>query len=285
MNFWKLQALGNDFAIVEREAVPHEADLGTIAARICDRHFGAGADGVLFVARAKARDCDVESRIFNADGSEAEVSGNGTRCLAAWLDAAGRWPDGEVVRIGTAAGVKAVRLVGREGERRIFEMEMGAPRLASREVPMRIDPPLERVVGYPLEAAGERVVVTALSMGNPHCSLLVEKLDPALLVRIGPALERHDLFPERTNVELVEIVARDRVRVLLWERGVGVTLASGTGASAAAAAAALAGRVGSLVAVETAAGELRVRWAGEGEPLYLEGPAEPVYSGVWTGAI
>lgn len=283
LRFTKLHAVGNDFLVVEAEAVPGGSALADLARALCDRHYGAGADGLVVVARGGA-DVDCSSRIFNADGSEAEVSGNGTRCLAAWLDVEGHWPPGaDAVRVATVAGVKRVRIVERVGGVRRLEMEMGAPRLASAQVPMLVDPPLERVVAHELEVGGASYRVTALSIGNPHCSIMVDDLDAIDWRAVGAEIERHAAFPERVNVEFVQVEGPDRIRVRFWERGVGVTLSSGTGASAATVAAVLNGLAGRRVTVETPAGPLEATWREEDGVVLLSGPAEAVYSGTWLG--
>jgi diaminopimelate epimerase len=283
MEFWKLQALGNDFLVVDARDVDAETPLDTLARALCDRHYGAGADG-LVVAGEGGDGADCASRIFNSDGSEAEVSGNGTRCLAAWLDATGRWPEGEdAVRIATAAGVKRVRLVARDGRARQLEMEMGVPRFASADVPMLVDPPLDRVVGYGLDVADRRYAVTAVSVGNPHCTLLVDDLDAIDFREVGAAIERHPAFPERVNVEFVRVASRDRLSVRFWERGAGETLSSGTGASAATVAAVLNGLADRRVTVDTPAGPLAVTWRESDGVVLLAGPAEVVYAGTWLG--
>jgi diaminopimelate epimerase len=281
MEFTKLQAHGNDFLIVDSGALPDAADLSALATSLCDRHFGAGADGLVVTGRSDVPTHEWWSRIFNADGGEAEVSGNGTRCLAAWLDATGAWPpDREYVRVGTVAGVKVVRRAG-DGT---YEAEMGRPILSSAEIPMLVDPPLERVVGFPLEVAGEHLDVTSVSMGNPHCSVFVDALSDVDVAGIGAAIERHEAFPARVNVEFVEVTAHDRIRVRFWERGVGVTLSSGTGSCAATVSAVLTGRCGRVVAVETDAGSLRVVWSDEDDIVRLTGRAEIVYTGKWRRA-
>jgi diaminopimelate epimerase len=284
LRFAKLQALGNDFLVVDAAEVPKDAPLAALARALCDRHYGAGGDGLVLVAPGGG-DADVRSRIFNSDGSEAEVSGNGTRCLGAWLDAVGRWPPGtDTVRIATAAGSKRVRLVGREGAALRLEMEMGVPRLASADVPMRLDTPLERVVGHPLEVDGARYEVTAVSVGNPHCTLFVDELEAVDFRAVGAAVERHPAFPERVNVEFVRVEARDRIRALFWERGAGETQSSGTGSTAAAVAAVLNGLADRRVTVETPAGPLEVTWREADGVAVLAGPAELVYTGTWGGA-
>jgi diaminopimelate epimerase len=285
MEFAKLQARGNDFLVILDDDLPKGASPNELAASICDRHYGAGADG-LIVARVELGGArhDCVSRIFNADGGEAEVSGNGTRCLAAYLLVTGRWPAGsDVVRIGTVAGVKAVRLVERRASGGLFEMEMGTPEFASDAVPMRLDPPLERVMGFPLEVDGVTYEVTALSVGNPHCSLLLDDLDAVDFREVGPKIERHPLFPQRVNVEFVQVLASDRIRVRFWERGAGETLSSGTGSSAATVAAIVNGRAGREVTVETPAGDLHTHWRESDGVVLLTGPASLVYRGQWVG--
>jgi diaminopimelate epimerase len=285
MRFTKLHALGNDFLVVEADELPRDVSPARVATALCDRHCGAGADGIVVVEpAADGLGADWSSRIFNADGSEAEVSGNGTRCVAAYLDATGCWPEGaDAVRIATAAGVKRVRLVGREGETRFLEMEMGVPRLASADVPMRLEPPLERVVGYPIEVDGKRYAATVTSMGNPHCTLFVDDLDAVDVHAVGATIERHPLFPNRINVEFVRVEAPDRLRVRFWERGVGATLSSGTGASAAVVAASLNSLAERSVTVETSAGPLHATWRETDDVVVLAGPAELVYTAVWRG--
>jgi diaminopimelate epimerase len=282
MKFTKLQAHGNDFLVVELGANREPSDLSGIARRLCDRHFGAGADGVVFVEPATGPDVDWASRIFNADGGEAEVSGNGTRCLAAWLDASGAWPAPKPeVRIGTAAGVKFVRRSGRGR----YEADMGVPRLASSEIPMNVEPRQERVVNHTLDVSGVPVVITAVSMGNPHCTVFLETLDRVDVASVGSALERHPAFPLRTNVEFASAIGRDRIRVRFWERGVGTTLSSGTGSCAAAVAAVLTGRCDREIEVETDAGTLGVVWGLADGIVRLTGHAQVLYSATWLAGL
>jgi len=278
MYFTKLQAHGNDFIVIASEEVADVDDLGNLARKMCDRHFGAGADGIVVVALDRSDDAECSTRIFNADGGEAEVSGNGTRCVAAWLDATGAWPpERDEVRIATKAGVKSVR---RAGNCR-YEADMGVPRFASDSIPMSLVPRREKVVRHPIRIHGAPVEVTAVSVGNPHCSVFVEDLAETDTVSVGRALEVCDEFPERTNVEFVQVLARDRIRVRFWERGVGTTLSSGTGSCAASVAAALAGYVDRDVTVETDSGSLHVTWAVEDDRLHLTGTAVSVYAGNW----
>jgi diaminopimelate epimerase len=279
MPFTKLQALGNDFIVVRAGDLPPAGDLRAIAIAMCDRHLGAGADGVVYVWEDDGVACD--TRIFNADGSEAEVSGNGIRCVAAWRDEAGLWRRDADLHLRTAAGLKVVRRA--PGQR--FAMEMGAPRFDTASLPMAIEPPRAHFVDEPLRAGVVDVRVTAVSVGNPHCSVFVADADATNAAELGPVLERHPVFPRRTNVEFVQVLARDRLRVRFWERGVGATLSSGTGAAAALVAAVANGRVGRLAKVEMPAGAVEVEWREKDDVVVLTGPAELVYKGVWLARL
>jgi diaminopimelate epimerase len=279
LRFTKLQGLGNDFLVIEVDDVGTLRAAREIALELCNRNFGAGADGVVFVTRSRHDDADFASRIYNSDGSEAGVSGNGTRCVAAYVYHAGLWSKPEV-RIATAAGVKTGRLVSREDSLFEFEFDMGTPRFSSRDVPMALDEPLERVVGYPLNLGGEIFEVTCLSMGNPQTVIFVQDLEAVNLEEIGPLIEDHPIFPDRTNVEFAGVVAPDKIEIRIWERGAGHTLSSGTGSCAAAIAAALNGLTERNVTVRTEGGLLRVDWRDDGS-IALTGSAELIYEGRW----
>jgi len=281
MRFHKFQALGNDFLIVrEDELRTVAADYSLLARRICDRHFGAGADGLeVLLPGPRAAEADFEVRLFNADGGETPISGNGTRCVAAYLYLNEEW-DEPSVRIATGAGVKRLTLVEREGKRFVFETEMGLPRLRSEEIPVLLSAPAERVIRQPLEVDGRRLEFTSVSMGNPHCSLLVEDFAALDCRSLGQALEHHPAFPERTNVEFIRVVNREEIDVRFWERGVGETLASGTGACAAALAVILNGLAERRLKVRTAAGALVVEWRADGLVMQT-GEAQAVYDGEW----
>jgi diaminopimelate epimerase len=282
MEFTKLQGIGNDFLVTVVDDVSSIGAINELARGICDRHFGAGADGLIVADCRQGSTADFRSRIFNADGGEAEVSGNGTRCLAAYLYYSGLWalPD---VRISTAAGVKTGRLVSYEGLRYEFEFNMGKPILASREIPVEIEPPSDRVVGYKLVASGTEYEITCTSMGNPHCSIMVQSLSDKVLGEIGPLIESHPFFPNHTNVEFVRVVSNEEIEVRFWERGVGWTNSSGTGSCAATVSSALLGLTGRSVTVRTAGGELKVRWSAD-DQVYLTGAAEVVYQGNWLAS-
>jgi diaminopimelate epimerase len=281
LKFTKLQGMGNDFLIIPVEDVRTLDTARETTRQLCDRNYGAGADGVVFVTRARHSDADFASRIFNADGSEAEVSGNGTRCVAAYLYHAGLWEEPEV-RIATAAGVKRGRLVHREKSSFEFEFDMGTPRFRSDEVPMVLDRPLEQVIAYPLNIGGDLFEVTCLSMGNPQCIVIVPNLEVINLYEIGPLIEDHPVFPNRTNVEFVKVNADDEIEIRIWERGAGHTLSSGTGCCASAVASIMNGLTGRSVRVITEGGTLRVDWK-EDNRVALTGGAELIYEGTWLG--
>lgn len=285
MLFYKFQALGNDFLIV-RESELRQAtdDWEDLARKICDRHFGAGADGLeVLLDGARPADADFAVRLFNADGGEAPISGNGTRCVAAYLYLIEKW-NKPMVRIATGAGIKHLQVIERTPISLVFETEMGAPRLRSEEIPLRLDKPLERVVWQPLDVLGWTVEFTSVSMGNPHCSIFLndrlpdfERIDWR---RLGAAIEKHPAFPECTNVEFIHVLNRDEIEVRFWERGCGETLASGTGACAAALAAMLNELTERRVKVRTAAGELLVEWRAD-DVVVQTGAARAVYRGEW----
>jgi diaminopimelate epimerase len=279
IKFTKAQGMGNDFLIIEAADVTSLSSPDELARKMCERNFGAGADGIVFVARSDDENADFTSRIFNADGSEAGVSGNGTRCAAAYLYDAGLWSENQI-RIDTIAGVKLGRMVSREGHRFEFEFDMGRPDLSSEAVPMSIDPSLDRVVRYPLRLGGDTLEVTCLSMGNSQCVIFVSDLQDVNLKEIGPLIEHHPSFPDRTNVEFARVISRDEMEIRIWERGAGHTLSSGTGSCASAVAAALNGLTDRNVRVRTEGGTLQVVWREDGRVM-LTASAEVVYEGRW----
>ena len=279
IRFMKLQGLGNDFLVISVDDVSALRAARELARQMCDRNFGAGADGIVFVTRARHSDSDFASRIFNSDGSEAGISGNGTRCVAAYLYYTGMWTEPEI-RIATAAGVKNGTLIARQGARFDLEFDMGEPRFASGEVPIALDRPLSSVIGHPLNIGGESFEVTCLSMGNPQCILFVSDLDHVNLSELGPLIEDHPVFPDRTNVEFAQVISRNEMKIRIWERGAGHTLSSGTGSCASAVAAVLNGMTERTVVVHTEGGPLRVAWRGDNRVM-LTGPAEVIYEGHW----
>src|SRR6185369_1564280 len=259
IKFTKTQGMGNDFLIIEVEDVAALNTATDLALEMCQRNYGAGADGIVFVTPVRQGDADFSSRIFNADGSEAGVSGNGTRCAAAYLYHGGLWSEPEI-RIAPAAGVKYGRLVSRKATRFEFEFDMGQPVLSSEAVPMTLGSPLEEVVRYPLKLGGDLIEVTCLSMGNPQCVIFVTDLSAVNLEEIGPLIEHHPVFPDRTNVEFARAISKEEIEIRIWERGAGHTLSSGTGSCASGVAASLNGLTDRNVRVLTEGGALQVDW-------------------------
>lgn len=264
----KAHAFGNDFLFVPAEQA-EGLKLDELSRRLCNRHSGLGGDGVIYYTTAP--DGSARMKLINTDGSPSELSGNGLRCLAALVlhqrVAAGSKPVSDV-RVDTDAGWKTLALVSRQGAKYTFRAAMGAP---------------ERVVQERIDAAGESLTVTTLAIGNPQCVALMSELpDQRRFYRLGPALATHPRFPAGTNVEFAVIESKSRVRILIWERGVGPTLASGTGACASAIAAIAHGGADRDVEVIAPGGSQRVEWRDDG--IYLTGWAEVVFEGRWVPA-
>jgi diaminopimelate epimerase len=276
MKFAKAHGLGNDFILVPQEAAP--PDPGAWARRLCDRHEGIGGDGVLAY---RVEPPLVHMRLLNADGSDGEVSGNGVRCLTAYVVHRGWLPPAHVVQ--TPPGPRPVEVTPLSPTRFRVLTDLGPARLSSPDIPIALPAALEPVVDVPVDVGGGTVRVTATSLGNPHCAVFLEAPpDDALLAALGAPLERHPLFPRRTNVEFVHVVSPHELRVRFWERGVGYTRASGTGAASAAVAAILNGAARSPVRVVCDGGALDVEWSGSG-PVRQTGEVELLFEGQWLG--
>ena len=284
MYFAKLHGLGNDFLVLRAgEVRAGTLPLPELARRICERHGGVGADGILVYRNTEGDpEAEFSVEIFNADGSMAEISGNGVRCLTAFLNHSGEHLTGEM-RIRTVAGIKRLKFLQKQGSALVYRSSMGRPITEPARIPARIDAGPGPVLQYPLLFDDGVVNVTLCSMGNPHCSTFWPDLGHAPFERLGPVLEHHPCFPNRTNVEFVQVLDRHHVRVAFWERGVGPTKASGTGSSAAAVASILNGFVETPVTVHTDLGSLLVEWV-PGRELFLTGPAEFVCSGEYSVA-
>ena len=282
MHFVKMQGAGNDFVLIDARAL--ERNWGKLARAMCHRYFGVGADGILLLLPSKV--ADFRMRLFNSDGSEAELSGNGLRCFARYVVENGM-ARGPEVRIETMAGVRVVQVHSRGGRISKIRVGMGVPRFAPAEIPVLIDAPVgrdgvSRVIDHPIEVGGRELKLTCLSMGNPHAvAFLDEPVGEFPLEEIGPRVEHHHLFPSRVNFEIVNI-GGDRVVARVWERGAGETLACGSGICAVAVAARLHGWIGDKVDIIQPGGTLTVEWDGHGE-VFLRGPAETVFRGEWLG--
>ncbi|RDV83982.1 diaminopimelate epimerase [Ammonifex thiophilus] len=277
MHFVKMHGLGNDFVVVMARTLP--PDTPELARKICRPHFGVGADGLVFILPSD--EADIAMRIFNADGSEAEMCGNAIRCVAK-LAYETRLVPYQRMRIATGAGIKPVELTVKDGKVTSCTVDMGEPVLERGAIPMQGPP--GKVINEPLVFEDGLVLrVTALSFGNPHCVLFVPAVEEAPVEELGPRLEHHPAFPHRTNVEFVEVVSPSEIRVRVWERGVGETLACGSGACAAAVASFLNSYTTREVIVHLPGGELRIHWKEEDSHVYLQGPATTVFKGEWLG--
>ena len=277
--FWKMHGAGNDFVVAESAEV--DAPWSELAIRLCDRHMGVGADGLILVLPSDR--ADRRMRIFNPDGSEAEMCGNGVRVFAKYVLDRGLVdaPDG-VLHVETIPGILALAAT-RNASGAVDEVRvaMGVPVLRPEAMGARIEQSTP-VIDLPIKAAGESLAFTLVSMGNPHAVTFLARSPRAYPVeRVGPAVERHALFANRTNVEFIHVTDRAHVEMRVWERGAGETLACGTGACAAVVASRLHGLVDDRVEVQLPGGVLTIEWDGVGE-CYLSGPAAFVFESVWV---
>jgi len=282
MRFWKFQGLGNDYVLLDATRQAVEVD-GEAVRRICARRFGVGADGLLVVERSSV--ADFRMRIFNADGTEAEMCGNGIRCVAKYVYEHGL-TEKTKLSIETLAGVKRLVLTVNGGKAVRIGVYMGSPQLKRGRIPM-LGPPEETCVEEAVEVDGEKLKITCVSMGNPHAIVFVDKIKKADVIRIGRRLERHKLFPKGTNVEFLRTISPTSAEMQVWERGVGYTLACGTGACAAAVAGAITGRlrVGENLVIHMPGGTLTIRVEENLQDIYMEGPVEEVFEGVLGVAV
>jgi diaminopimelate epimerase len=284
MKFTKMQGTGNDFVVIEPDSEPR--DWAKLAVAVCDRHFGIGADGILLLLPSKS--ADFRMRIFNSDGSEAEMCGNGLRCLVKYFvaktPAASRRKE---IKAETAAGMRKAWLVPNPDGSTSVKLSMGKPRFADDEIPVTLEGCEARIVRKPmtictLHVERRDLPLALISMGNPHAVYFTDKpVANFPLCRLGPKIEHHQIFPEGTNFEVVRVRDRQHIDARVWERGAAETLACGTGACAITVAARINGYVDDKVSVNLPGGTLHIEWSGEGE-VFLTGPAEFVFSGVFN---
>jgi diaminopimelate epimerase len=280
--FIKFHGFGNDYIVIESShfGLAEVSDLGEFARRICNRHYGAGADGIAVVSLADDEGADFHVRIFNPDGSEASLSGNGTRCAAAYLYYGKLWAAKEL-RLSTRAGVKLYTLRADDGRGCYeFDSELGQPKFDPASIPMITEEPLDKIVDYRLALGDGSIRVTALQMGNPNCCIFVDDFDSLDWRDIGRRIEKHEQFPDRTNVVFVRIEDRSTIELRIWERGVGETKASGTCSCAAAVAAMVKGETERRLDVLMPGGWAKIQWREDGE-VVITGAAELIYSGDW----
>jgi len=280
--FIKMHGLGNDYVYVDcfRNGLP--ADPAGLARAVSDRHFGIGGDGLILVCQpseaAKAQGADARMRMFNADGSESEMCGNGLRCVAKLVHDHGICQKPRLL-LETGRGLLPVDLEVKGGKVSRARVEMGQPILQAALIPTTLagDPPIEQ----PVETPWGTVKLTCVSMGNPHAVAFVDKITDQMVHEVGKYLETCSAFPKRANIEFVEVVVRNRFVMRVWERGSGETLACGTGACAVAVAGILTGRLDRKCTGKLLGGELELEWPGEGQTVYMTGPATEVFSGIW----
>jgi diaminopimelate epimerase len=270
LRFTKMHGLGNDFVVIDATRAPVALTPGRVRA-IADRHFGVGCDQLLVVEPAGRPDVDFRYRIFNADGGEVEQCGNGARCFVRFVHDKGL-TDRREIRVETRSGVIAPRL----REDGLVTVDMGVPALDPAEVPFVSD---SDAVVQPLELGGDTIAITAVSMGNPHAVQVVADVATAPVAEQGALIERHPRFPARVNAGFMEVVTPRHIRLRVFERGAGETLACGTGACAAVVAGILRGLLESPVRVDTRGGALEIAWAGPGTPVLMTGPAVSVFEG------
>ena len=270
LRFTKMHGLGNDFVVIDATRAPVELTPERVAA-IADRHFGVGCDQLLVVEPASQPGVDFRYRIFNADGGEVEQCGNGARCFVRFVHDR-KLTDKREIRVETRSGVIAPRL----RDDGLVTVDMGVPVLEPARVPFLSD---SDAVVQPLDVGGETVAITAVSMGNPHAVQVVADVDSAPVAAQGALIERHARFPARVNAGFMQVVDAHHVRLRVFERGAGETLACGTGACAAVVTGVLRGLLESPVRVDTRGGALEIAWAGEGSPVLMTGPAVTVFEG------
>ena len=278
MHFTKMQGIGNDYVYVNcfEETV---RDPEALAVRISRPHFGVGSDGLVLIEPSDVADFGM--RIFNSDGSESEMCGNATRCIGKYVYERGLTDKTELTLM-TRAGLKQLQLRARGGKVHSVRVDMGSPELDPRRVP--VDLPGEIVLGHRLDVGGMMYAIHCVSMGNPHCVIFVRDPDDVDLPMVGPLIENHRIFPNRTNVEFVTLRDRQHLRMRVWERGAGETLACGTGACAALVASVLTGKADREAEVRLNGGVLQIAWSPEDNHVYKEGPAEFVFDGEWPEA-
>ena len=276
MRFTKMHGIGNDYLYVDcfREKFPN--DPAALSRQLSDRHFGVGSDGMIFICPSEV--AAARMRMFNADGSESEMCGNGVRCVAKYVYDHGIARK-DRLQIETGRGVLPLDLEIAQGKVVRVRVNMGTPILEGAKIPTLLpgDPPIRQK----LLAAGANFEVTCVSMGNPHCVTFVDRVSDDWVLRVGPEVERHPSFPRRVNAEFIELISPTEFRMRVWERGSGETQACGTGACAAAVAGVLTGQTERRVLAHLPGGDLELEWSESGD-VYLTGPAVEVFSGEWT---
>jgi diaminopimelate epimerase len=277
MQFTKMHGAGNDYIYVDCIRRPPPDNPAELAKKITHRRFGVGGDGLILICPSDVADCRMQ--MFNSDGSEAEMCGNGIRCVSKFVYDEGIVPSTEL-KIETGAGILSLLNEVEDGKVTKVTVDMGEPILEAQRIPTLLpgDPLVKNV---PLTVDGDEFHVTCVSMGNPHTVIFVEQATDALVLGVGPQIEVHEAFPQQTNVEFVEVISRSVLRQRTWERGSGETWACGTGASAATVAAVLTGKTDRTVLIHLLGGDLEIRWDDADNHVYMTGPATRIFDGTW----
>jgi diaminopimelate epimerase len=278
INFSKFHGFGNDYIVLERSALGDNVSLPHLARAICNRHTGAGSDGIAVLAKLDGIEGDYSCEIVNPDGSIAGFSGNGTRCAVAYLHHTGLWTNADL-RLQTRSGVKVYHLLESSAGHYRFRAEIGKPRFSSAEVPFAGPERLEDVIDREVVVGDQAILVSAVNVGNPVACIFVESFDFDWRY-VGREMETHALFPDRANIVFVKVIDRSNIELRIWERGAGETSASGTCSSGAAVLCAYTDRTGRSVAVHTEGGIADVIWRADGE-MVLTGTADLAYTGEW----
>ncbi len=273
MKFTKMQGIGNDYIYINcfQEKVE---DPAALSVRLSERHFGVGSDGIILIKPSEKADCKME--MYNADGSQGLMCGNGIRCVGKYVYERGIAKK-NVLTVETLSGIKTLRLTVQNGTVSEVEVNMGRPILKPSKIPAQF--PGNRVVAYPLKVNGHEYAVTCVSMGNPHCVVFVKETKQFPVEKIGPEFENHPAFPQRVNTEFVQVLNEKEVNMRVWERGSGETLACGTGACATAVACVLNEQTGRSIQVHLLGGDLKIRWDEESGDVLMTGPAEFSFDG------
>lgn len=277
--FTKMHGCGNDYVYMDctKQDITGE---GALSKRVSDRHFGIGSDGLILIRSSEV--ADFKMSMYNADGSEGKMCGNGIRCVGKYVYDHGL-TEKETVTVETGSGIKELSLHVREGKVETVTVDMGEPVLTAKEIPAISPDGKETILDAPITAGGKEWRVTAVSMGNPHCVTFVKDTASLPLSEIGPHFETHPMFPDRVNTEFVEVISKEEIRMRVWERGSGETFACGTGACASVVASVLSGRTGDRVLVHLLGGDLRITYDRERNRVFMEGPATEVFAGEIEG--
>ncbi len=273
MKFTKMQGIGNDYVYINCFEEKIE-DKEKLAIKLSERHFGVGADGMILICPSERADFKME--MYNADGSRGKMCGNGIRCVGKFVYDKGL-TDKTTVTVDTDSGIKTLEFKLENNSVKTVNVNMGSPELEPKKIPVNLDG--EKIINHPFEVDGKTYEITCVSMGNPHAVVFCENPDDLELEKIGPKFEKHEIFPEQTNTEFVQVLDKNTLKMRVWERGSGETLACGTGACATLVAAVLAGKSEDRATIKLIGGELEIFWDRAENLIYMSGPAEFVFDG------